>query len=69
MQTSWTSDAILAALKKLPISLEDIWVAKSSLHKEVVATFENEKLPAAMTSKAGEETMMSPCCSWFHPLI
>ena len=62
-------DAILAALKKLPISLQEIWVEKSSLHKEVVATSENEKLPAAMTSKTGEKTIMSPCCSWFHPLI
>jgi len=40
-----------------------------SLHNEVVATSENEKLPTATTSKAGEEAIMSPCCSWFQPLI
>jgi len=40
-----------------------------SLRNEVVAMSEYEKLPAATTSKAGEETIMSPCCSWFHPLI
>ena len=40
-----------------------------SLHNEVVATFENEKLPTATTSKAGEETMMSPCCSSLQPVI
>ena len=39
-----------------------------SLHNEVVATFENKKLPAATTIKAGEETIVSSCCSWFQPL-
>ena len=69
MQTSWKSNAILAALKKFPISLQEIKVAKSSLHNEVVATSENEKLPAATISKADEEAIMCPCCSWFQPLI
>jgi len=40
-----------------------------SLLNVVVSTSENEKLPAATTSKAGEEAIMSPRCSWFHPLI